>query len=122
MLNGIRFKARVVESLEKEFGCEFSALFEPNIANLVTLIKAGLGCDEAKAYDILDAELEKEDVDILEVMFTLMKAAQKCGFFPKKVNLLILQKQMESQILKMNTAMVEEMPEVEVENKFKGIE
>lgn len=119
MLSSIRFKSRDVEALEKKFGCSFSELFEPTIGNLVTLIKCGLGCDEDKAYDVLDSELEKDDNDIMSIMFTLMKRAQFCGFFPKKVNLKKLQEQMENQILQANTAMMPEI--VEAENKFKDI-
>lgn len=118
MLSSIRFKSRDVEALEKKFGCSFSELFEPTIGNLVTLIKCGLGCDEDKAYEILDAELEKDDNDITSVMFTLMERAQFCGFFPRKVNLKNLRNQMETQILQANNAMMMVEPE---ESKFKDI-
>lgn len=107
----LRFKSKAVRDFEKENGSIFD-LMDPSVDNLIKLIQLGNdNCSEDRAFEILDAELENEESDTISVLTDIMKGLQRYGFFPKKVNMLIIQKQLETSISKINKDMEKQLEE-----------
>ena len=107
MLN-LRFRSRDIRDFEKSNNKSIYELIENNdIGTIINLIMLGACCDEDKAYDLLDLELEKDGVDTTTVFFDILNSLQKYGFLPKQLNLLTMQSVMMAEMEKMNTQLGE---------------
>lgn len=107
MLN-LRFRSKDIKEFEKAYNKSIYELIEDNsIESIINLIKMGMGCDDDKAHDILDAELEKDGVDTTTVFFDILSSLQRYGFLPKQLNLMVMKEIMVKEMEKMNSQIME---------------
>ena len=108
MMLNLRFRSKDIKEFEKAHNKSIYELIDDNsIEGIINLIKMGVGCDDDKAHDILDAELEKDGVDTTTVFFDILSSLQRYGFLPKQLNLLIMKELMIKEMEKMNSQIVE---------------
>ena len=98
----LKYKAKDIRNFERDNECSIFDILDIEIDHLVTFIKLGYGVDEDRAFDLLDKELEKEDMDTIGVLEQVMTALQRYGFFPRRVNLAAILKKIESSFTQIN--------------------
>lgn len=96
----LRFRSKDIAAWERENDKSIFDLLDTKLENLAAFICLGVGCNEEKAYDILDSELEKEGIDTLKVLENIIKELQRYGFFPQKMCVAAIMQKMENQIAK----------------------
>lgn len=101
-----KFKAKTIATIERKMksveGRKISIeeiLGDLTIDTLAIILMNGLlhdddkvGCDEEKAFEIIDNYLEKNDK--MELMMDIYEAMQKQGFLPKAIDLKAMRKEM----------------------------
>jgi len=104
----LRFRAKDIRDYEKKVGKSIYTLIEDNsLDNIVEFIKMGAGCDEDKAFDLLDIELEKPDIDTTTIFFDIMGQLQRYGFLPKKLKLMVVKEKFIKEMEQMNIQLEE---------------